>query len=51
MTTLAGERLGMRDDVVNSIVDDEIAPMLYDVETEDEADEGHIGNRHSRRRS
>jgi S-DNA-T family DNA segregation ATPase FtsK/SpoIIIE len=36
MTTLAGERLGMRDDAVRHSFDEEIAPALYDVETEDE---------------
>jgi S-DNA-T family DNA segregation ATPase FtsK/SpoIIIE len=37
MTTLAGERLGMRDDIDQVHLDGEIAPTLYDVETEDEA--------------
>ncbi|MEP6658411.1 MAG: DNA translocase FtsK 4TM domain-containing protein [Acidimicrobiales bacterium] len=37
MTTLAGERLGMREDLDQVHSDGEIAPTLYDVETEDDA--------------
>src|SRR5258706_6313864 len=51
MTTLAGERLGMRDDVDGGPSDDEIAPTLYDVETEDEiVDEEVVDIRQPRRR-
>jgi DNA segregation ATPase FtsK/SpoIIIE, S-DNA-T family len=39
MTTLAGERLGMRDDLDSAAFDDEIAPTLYDVETENETED------------
>jgi S-DNA-T family DNA segregation ATPase FtsK/SpoIIIE len=39
MTTLAGERLGMRDDAVRRSFDEESAPGLYDVESEDDVDD------------
>ena len=39
MTTLAGERLGMRDDALRDFSGEEIVPALYDVDAEDAIDE------------